>query len=97
MSPIKITVKPGTLLNLFFNSATSFLRSSLSSAAAFFPSIRIINFKILVAQCRASYTFLQNKSIEAIQQGKYRENLDWVKIVLFYLKLGRLTDMITLK
>ena len=57
-SPIKITVKPGTLLYLFFNSVTSCLSSALNSAAAFFPSIRIISFKKLKVRCRASYTFL---------------------------------------
>ena len=34
----------GILLYLVFNSATSCLSSSLSSAAIFFPSIKIINF-----------------------------------------------------
>ena len=44
ISPIKITVRPGTLLYFDFNSTTSCLSFSLSSDAAFFPSIKIINF-----------------------------------------------------
>ena len=39
----KIPVNPGTLLNLDFNSETSFFNFSLNSAASFFPSIKIIN------------------------------------------------------
>ena len=45
-SPINITVRPGTLLYFCFKVETSSLSSCLSSAAAFFPSIRIINIKI---------------------------------------------------
>ena len=45
--------------NFTFNSKTSFLSSSLKSAASFLPSIKIINFfKISLVRCRASYTFL---------------------------------------
>ena len=38
----RITVNPGTLLYLVFKVETSFLSSSLKSAASFFPSIKII-------------------------------------------------------
>ena len=43
-SPIKITVRPGTLFVFFFKLAISFFISSLKIAASFFPSIII--FKI---------------------------------------------------
>ena len=42
-----------------FNSMTSCLSSSLSSAAIFFPSIKIMySLKKSLAQCTTSYTFL---------------------------------------
>ena len=43
---------------LFLRSDTSFLSCSLNNAASFFPSIKIINLRISLVRCRASYTFL---------------------------------------
>ena len=42
---MRMTVRPGTLLNLAFKAETSFFNSTLNSAASFFPSIKTINLK----------------------------------------------------